>query len=342
MLKNLTAGIVGVTIVIGLTGCGDTELKDSEIKNLAICKNTSTGVARYKTDIEYIVTKARFSGSKTIVTKNDDTLTITIDEGKNQIIEKFKKIPEGELSKYNIKCYEMQSFQAGDKIFSKKDQTLNGLMWELYGMLLPTEQQIRKNKQKRELEDKQRQEAQAKRQKEIEVQQAERKKQKLAKQQLRIDNIKKELNDIQIAQEKLNRFLAIKKEFEKTSGIVKHVDNMPNKIQIWDSSEAKNVKLTNKILNDYLSLFEATKSIDKNILLKRKSDIETIKKYFNLDPSKRTVTYVHNLFNIYGRLNYNLNESINNMSIESASFLQQELEKADECYRQIDIQGYCR
>ena len=33
MFKKITLGITSITLAIGLSGCGDTELKDSEIKN---------------------------------------------------------------------------------------------------------------------------------------------------------------------------------------------------------------------------------------------------------------------------------------------------------------------
>ena len=284
------------------------------------------------------VNGSRMNGIKAVVTKSDEDLKLTI-LADDEIVYKFKHIDEGELSKYNINCYEIQSFEVSGKQISRKDKTLSGMIkYKLFGMLLNSEQDIRDNKAKQALADKQRQEAQAKRQKEIEAQQAEQKRQKLAKQQLKIDEAQNKFNKAQSENEKLNKVLSIQKEFEQTSGILRKINNNPSKIEIWNSDEAKNVKLTNKILNDYLNLFEVTKTINESIVRKRKSDISTIKDYLKLDINKRTASHIKNLFNIYGRFNYTFNEYTR--YITSPKQAKKELERAKEYYNKIEKRGY--
>lgn len=337
MLKILTTGIIGATLAIGLSGCGDTELKDNEFKKYAICDNTNKGVARYGIDIQGLVNSFRLQGLKsTVIKKSDDNLELKIDNG--MMLFNFHKIDEGELSKYDIKCYEMLAVKAEGKEFTKKDKTIGLIKFKLLGSRYNTEQQIRENKAKQELEDKQRKEAQAQRQREYDEKKAEQKRQKLAKQQLKIDEAQKQLNKAKIENEKLNIILNLQKQFEQTSGILRKIDNNPSKIEVWNSDKAKNIKLTDKILNDLLNLFEATKSINENIVRKRKSDIAKIKDYLKLDIHKRTASQIKNLFNIYGRFNYTFNEYTR--YITSPKQAKKELERAKEYYNKIEKRGY--
>jgi hypothetical protein len=339
MLKTLTTGIIGATIAIGLTGCGDTELTDAEIDKLAVCENSAKGVKRFNKSISSLVLGGRLKGIKSSVTKNGDELKLILSPDSESVEFLFQKIDEGELSKYDISCYEIQSIKGNNNTVTKKDKTLNGFtIMPFFGILLPSEQESRENKVKQELEDKERKEAQAQRQREYDEKKTEQKRQKLAKQQIKIDEAQNKFNKAQSENEKLNKVLSIQKEFEKTSGILRKINDNPSKIEIWNSDEAKNVKLTNKILNDYLNLFEVTKTINESIVRKRKSDISTIKDYLKLDINKRTASQIRNLFNIYGRFNYTFNEYTR--YITSPKQAKTELERAKEYYNKIEKRGY--
>ncbi len=147
MLKTLTTGIIGATLVIGLTGC-QSELENDEVKGLKSCFTKPNGVVLWSNDILTVTNRLRNVGTKITVFKNGSELILNMGDDATIVLE--------EIDYNDSSCYEVQKI-TGDKGELVKDSGDNFLLVtaQFFGRLGLTKQEqeekiIRDNKKKQE------------------------------------------------------------------------------------------------------------------------------------------------------------------------------------------------
>jgi hypothetical protein len=116
-------------------------LKDAQLKNIHLCENTKTGVARYSFNLLQTASTIRESGIKFEALMFGDE--IILEFGQAEKLEmSLSKIDAGDLKKYPISCYEAQELKTSTGDFNRQDKTLNITTisaMEIFGYLQPTE-----------------------------------------------------------------------------------------------------------------------------------------------------------------------------------------------------------
>lgn len=105
MFKILRDGVIGVSIIIGLTGC-QSELSNEELKGLKACHTTQTGISIWSNSILEATRKMKNAGVGVTVLKDGSELVLDLGDDAKIVLE--------EIDYKDSSCYEIQSIQ-GDK-----------------------------------------------------------------------------------------------------------------------------------------------------------------------------------------------------------------------------------
>ena len=302
--KSLVAGLVifGLNVVnLSYAGLFSDTLEDKQLKNIHLCENTKTGVARYSFNLLQTASAIRKSGTRFEASISGDE--ITLEFGRVEKLEmSLNKIDTGDLKKYNISCYEAQELETPKGEFNRKDKTLNITTItaiRIFGYLQPTEKDKALTKEKRDkanaiyiLQRKQALEIKIAKEKE----QAETEKAK-AEKLAQVSKNKKQIERVAKAKArkalnaKRNRYLKMIDDFEKSSNIHKLKDRKIAKSELI---------LTDKVLDDLVLLLDNLEAeIPQESGYTVKDLRDNIDKLYNLFGIKEKIKSQNN--NIYSR-----------------------------------------
>jgi molecular chaperone GrpE (heat shock protein) len=300
IIKGLTISLVIGLSNISYAGLFSNTLDDKELKNIHLCENTKTGVAKYSHSLLLVANALRKSGTRFEASTSGNNMAIEI--GNIEKIEiNLTKIDAGDLKKYNTVCYEAQEVKNKDLDLSRKDKTLNPttiIALRIFGFLEPSEKDkaLAKEKDSKKnalevLQQKQKlQEKIAKEQQEKELKQAEaeklatieRNKQKILREQKK--KARQELNA------KRNKYLKMIEDFETSSNIHKLKDKKVATTELI---------LTDKVLDDLTLLLDNLEAeISKELIGISTNDLrEKINNLYNIFDLKKKIEYQKSIYN---------------------------------------------